>query len=70
MTKHLRLLETLRKSSTGLKEITEVVDQAIIDIEKIEDPETGNDKESAAIMLSLGDEIAKIQKNRQPREEG
>ncbi len=68
MTKHLRLLETLRNSSAGLKEISHIIDKAILDIENIEDPNVET-KESDVIMSELGDmitDIKKDSKNRKP----
>jgi hypothetical protein len=64
MTKHLRLLETLRHSSNGLKAIADVIDQAVKDIEKIEEPNLFDNPESDVIMSELGDMIDKIQKDR------
>lgn len=68
MTKHLRLLDTLRQSSAGLKQIAGVIDQAVTDIQKIEElglTGIAGNPDSDVIMAELGDTIDKIQRDRE-----
>ncbi len=64
MPKHLRLLETLRESSRGLKQIASVIDQAVLDIENIEEASNFGVRESEAVMAELGEAITEIKNNR------